>query len=284
MESSPSPTKRASITRPEVPPADPLDTRGSFSRQASSGLNDLAARVVEASTRGRMTVGIGQSRGIFNDLSSSSSALPPRRQLAATQSLPSLPYASSSRPIFQSSRETTDAVFSYNDVRRANELQPMWATGVTSPVSREPSGVFSIESDGFRTRDTTVDMEGEMMEDSGGDGDGFDMDEVFASSSSSGPRGLALDEDLDNDAEPESQSSSGTTATITRKLKRALEEEPEERGGEDSDDGMEDTEDEEQDEVPNLALRAPIGRPIARKGLVKTRSLPAHVFSGDVNF
>ena len=232
----------------------------------------------------RAAVGIGQSRGIFN-------AAPPsadptaRRQLSSTQSLPSLPFGRPTAPIFASGLETLETVFNSGGSRRDHELKPFWAAGSPSTSSREASGVFSVASDGFRTRGTTADT----MEE--GDGDGFDMDEVFAPVNLAfNPRALNFDNaaDFDDPApEPqqeqesqESQSSSGTATTITARLKRSHTDDEPQAAEDDYDMAKTDEEDEEDDEILPLALHAPIGRPIAgRRGLSKTQSLPASVFS-----
>ena len=114
------------------------------------------------------------------------------------------------------------------------------------------------------------------------DGDGFDMDEVFAPSGEAPTFSRALSFDAPFDAPEPSQSSSGTAATITSRLKRTHADEADEAALDDYE--MVDTEDEDEDgegadSVP-LALNAPIGRVLAgRKSLSKTQSLPASVFS-----
>ncbi|KAL8277997.1 hypothetical protein RQP46_009629 [Phenoliferia psychrophenolica] len=245
------------------------DVRGSFQRSASSGLDNLGDLVREASTRGRMAVGIGQARGIFNG-----AAPPPaRRQLAATQSMPALSFA-------PSSREVNESVFNSGGAVRDHELRPFWADGSPSTSSRQASGVFTVASDGFRTRAEDTEESGMEtgvgMEDGG---DGFDVDEVFAPSGADfTSRALTFDAfDGDGDA-PESQTSSGTAATITSRLKRThADDEPETP----DDYEMVDTEDEDEvDDIIPAALNAPIGRVLAgRRSLSKTQSLPASVFS-----
>lgn len=140
-----------------------------------------------------------------------------------------------------------------------------------------------IGRDGFRTMVGTSSVEGAQLVQDDGDGeggDGFDMDEVFGEStngfglpSSSFPalgRGpLSFGE--------EGLESQGSTSTVTARLKRAFEEEEAEggMGREDGDDEMAMTEDE--DEVGEMI---PAGRNIVgRRGLSKTQSLPANVFS-----
>lgn len=95
-----------------------------------------------------------------------------RRQLTATQSAPSLSFAP---PSFQTTDETLEAVFGSGGGRR--EVQPLWETG--SPESSRGgsfvsgaagAGMFSIASDGYRTRETTQDA-GEVE-------GSFDMEDV----------------------------------------------------------------------------------------------------------
>lgn len=155
-----------------------------------------------------------------------------------------------------------------------------------SATASGSSGTFggstlSYGDSGTRSRSTT--METEVEEDGG---DGFDMEEVYGIRESrfKGSFGATP---TTNDQD-DSQSS---TRTVTQGLKRAFEfDEPtttlSKTSREESDEEMEDTEDEEETEgveamsmefkIPRVGGYRPI---VGRRGLAKTQSLPASVFS-----
>lgn len=145
------------------------------------------------------------------------------------------------------------------------------------------SGIFggsalSYGDSGRRSRSTTMETEVE-------EGDGFDMEEVYGGRES-GFKGSFGGTTSDQ------EDSQDSTRTVTQGLKRAFEfDEPTTSTTktfrtEEDDKEMEDTEDEEETEgveAMSMEFKIPrVGgyRPIAgRRGLSKTQSLPASVFS-----
>ncbi|KAL8287124.1 hypothetical protein RQP46_003576 [Phenoliferia psychrophenolica] len=138
-----------------APASAPLDVRGSFQRQASSGLED---HLRAAGWRTRRAVGIAQlytgAPQAQTSSSSSSGALTNfnRRQFTTSQSLPILPFTVSSNPplFFDTNRETYEATF-----KRGAELKPIAWEAWSPPTAYK-----------------------DLAEGPSG-GDGFDMDEVF---------------------------------------------------------------------------------------------------------
>ncbi|GAA5931323.1 uncharacterized protein JCM15063_001434 [Sporobolomyces koalae] len=265
-DSLPSPTKRASMAQAPAPARDPTDIRGSMARQAQTGYEaNIGFRALQA----RAAVAQGHTLPPKSGLNARRPLGPSRTEPVLSFSNPAAQRGPTMFPPFQTNQDILNLV--YTDGKRPNELQPMWETGSTESHSRSNSrvgsGLFGSEA-GFGTSVTSSGQAGDNV----GDGDGFDLDEVFGESSS----GFGA-----------FSQNSNTTAT-TQRAKRAHEDE--QRDGELGDDDDEmvatDVEDEGEDEVAST-LPSMFGgaRKIAgKRSFGRTQSLPAQAFAGAMEF
>ncbi|GAA6006386.1 hypothetical protein JCM11491_004936 [Sporobolomyces phaffii] len=279
----PSPTKKPSLGAPRpAAPADPTDIRGSMSKQARTGFEDSVAwRATQA------RAAVAQGHILPNHLNA-------RRPLGKSQTEPVLSFNSSAAgptrfPPFQTNHEILNLV--YTDGKRPNELRPFGETGGGGRDDATGPSLYSRTlSHSNSSHGTTPDAAMMMVAGDGGDGDGFDLDEVF------GAVGTTTTKSTRFDLPPPSSDfdSQDSTRTVTQRTKRAYEGEDSAATlvNDDDDDDMVATDVEDDggdDRVPSATtLSSMFGGPAgsggerrisgAKRAFGKTKSLPASAF------